>query len=195
MGGSWYSLPGGGKLRCMKFERPSEADYTTSTNPERFEAVVGYAENLIAESESKYVIDRAEGDWSEDFPRLANFNDNSAAPVRLTPSTGAPLVFGFTSAPGVVLRVGPTVQELFPDCLCDACNSQVSDECANLQMHVDAVASGGFTDELTRRRHRWRFRSPMGNETLSVSRLARGEWKHLGARGTRQWEPWTLRRA
>lgn len=49
----------------MDRKRPSESDYTTSTNPERFNAVIGYAEILIAELESEFVVDRGEGDWVE----------------------------------------------------------------------------------------------------------------------------------
>ena len=175
----------------MDYKPPSESDYTTSTNPERFVAVIEFAKSLISGLESEFVVDRTEGDWAEDFPRLADWNEDSAAPIRLTPAIGVPLVLGFTSAPGVVIRVGRNVQELFPSCLCDACNSQVSDECDRLQMHVEAATIGGFTEEVNRRTHRWVFKASNGNETSSVSRLERGEWKRMGSRGKYNWEPWT----
>jgi len=179
-----------GRLPCMDITTPSESDYTTSTNPERFDAVIEYARNLISDLESEFVVERSRGTWSEDFPRLAEWNEESAAPIRLTPSTGVSLVFGFTAAPGVVLRVGSNVERLFPDCLCDACDSRVGEECANLQMSVDAATSGGFTEGLSRRLHSWEFNAPCGRVQSSVSRLRRGEWKRIGERGKAHWAPW-----
>jgi len=103
---------------------PSDADYGTHTNPERFTEVVAYAQQLVAQLHESFVVERTAGDWVVDFPRFGDWTDGCPAPVRLTPSTGVPLVLGYTSAPGVVLRVGPNVELMFPDCLCDGCNYQ-----------------------------------------------------------------------
>ncbi len=178
----------------MDRKRPSESDYTTSTNPERFNAVIDYAKNLIAELELEFVVDRGEGDWSEDFPHLADLNESRAALIRLTPSVGVPLVFGFTSAPGVALRVGRNVRLLFPDCLCDACNSQVDEMCDELRFHVEAVTSGNFTEKVGRRKHRWAFEGARGRRATDY-RPPRGDRKMLGKRGDYRSEPWKRRTA
>ncbi|MEA3501710.1 MAG: DUF6226 family protein [Actinomycetota bacterium] len=171
---------------------PTDEDYTTSTNPERFDAIVEYAKELIAELESEFVVDRGEGDWSEDFPHLASFNESSAAPIRLTPSIGVPLAFGFTSAPGVALRVGQNVRLLFPDCLCDACNSQVDEMCDELRFHVEAISSGNFAEKVGRRKHQWTFEGA-GRRRATDCRPPRSERKTLGKRGDYRSEPWERR--
>ena len=171
---------------------PTYEDYTTSTNPERFDAVIEYARNLIAELESEFAVDRDEGDWSEDFPHLAELNENLTVPIRLTSSTGVPLVFGFTSAPGVVLRVGRNVRLLFPDCLCDACNLQVDEMCDEIRFHVEAVTSGNFAEKVGRRKHQWAFEGA-GRRTATDYRPPRSERKTLGKRGEFGSEPWERR--
>ncbi len=168
---------------------PSDADYVTQTNPERFAEVVEYAQKLVEQLQEAFVVERTAGDWPAGVPRFDEGNDECPAPVRLTPSTGVPLVFGYTSAPGVVLRVGPNVELVFPDCLCDGCNFQVAEMCDELQKAVDAVTSGGFTEELTRRLHRWSFDFPSGRRAAS-RKLRRGEWKDLGTRDRFVWAPW-----
>lgn len=192
---TWTKLELGssdGRLRSMNIEGPSDADYTTCTNPERFVAVVEYTENLIAELELEFVVDRGEGDWYEDFPHLAKSNENQAVPIRLTSSDEVPLVFGFTSAPGVVLRVGRNVRLLFPDCLCDACNLQVDEMCDEIRFHVNAVSSGNFTETVGRRRHRWAFKRA-GRTRATDYRPPRSERKTLGERGEYRSEPWNRR--
>jgi len=169
---------------------PSDADYVTQTNPQRFTEVVEYAHKLIEQLLKGFVVERSAGDWESDFPRFGDWNDGCPAPVRLTPSAGVPLVFGFTSAPGVVLRVGPNVELMFPDCLCDACSYQVVDMCNELQRTVDAATSGGFTEGLNRRSHRWSLEVASGGRRASQRRLRRGEFKDLGARGKFRWAPW-----
>jgi len=176
----------------MDHRIPTDEDYTTSTNPERFDAVIEYARNLIAELESEFVVDRDEGEWSEDFPHLAELNENPMAPIRLTSSTGVPVVFGFTSAPGVVLRVGRNVRLLFPDCLCDACNLQVDEMCDEIRFHVEAVTSGNFAEKVGRRKHQWAFEGA-GRRTATDYRPPRSERKTLGKRGEFGSEPWERR--
>jgi hypothetical protein len=176
----------------MDHNRPSESDYKTSTNPERFIAVIEHAKNLISELESEFVIDRGEGNWSEDFPRLAEFNEDSVPPIRLTPSIGVPLVFGLTSAPGVVLRVGRNVELLFPDCLCDACNLGVDEMCDEIDFHVEAVFSGNFAEYVGRRTHRWTFEGA-GRRHGTEYRPRRAERKKLGERGEFRSQPWERR--
>jgi len=169
---------------------PSDAGYGTQTNPERFTEVVDYAQQLVEQLQEAFVVERTAGDWAVDFPRFGDWTDRCPAPVRLTPSKGVPLVLGYTSAPGVVLRVGPNVELMFPDCLCDGCNYQVVEMCDELQRAVDAATSGGFSEELTRRSHNWSFDSASGAQRASSRKLRRGEWKDLGVRGRFGWKPW-----
>ena len=178
----------------MDFEAPSDSDYVTSTNPERFAQVVEFAERMVDELEEAYDVQRAEGDWTEDFPIWVS-NVGSRPPTHLNPSSGVPLVFGYTEHPGVVLRVGANTTVVFPSCGCDACNLQVDELCDELKFHVDAVTSGGYTEELTRRSHSWSFQIPSRGKRSSHRRLRWGEWKRIGTRGQFDWEPWLRRSA
>ena len=173
---------------------PSESDYTTSTNPERFEVVIECARRIVEELCAGYVVERSECDWGVDLPRFGGWSDGCPSPVRLTPSTGAPIVFGYTSAPGVVIRVGPNVEVLFPDCLCDACNYQPDEMCSQLQAHVNAVTGGGFFEKVGFRFHEWSFATE-GWAGSAKSKIRRGDRADLGRRGTYEYGPWERRAA
>lgn len=174
---------------------PSPADYTTSTNPERFNEVVDFAKELVNELETVFVVERSDGDWSEDFSGFdEEWTKQWPIPVRLDPSTGVRLVFGFTSSPGVVLRVRRNVQLLFPDCLCDACNLQVDEMCEELRFCVDAVTSGNFTEKVSRRKHRWAF-GVAGRTMTAEYRPPRRDRKALGQLGEFGSDPWERRSA
>jgi hypothetical protein len=169
---------------------PSEADYTTSTNPERFHELIDFAKELVTKLESEFVVERSEGDWSYDFPGFReNWTRMWPTPVRLTPSTGVPLVFGFTSDPSVVVRVGHNVELRFPDCLCDACGLQVDEMCDELRFHVDAVTSGNFSEKVSRTKHQWAFEMA-GRRRATEYRPPRGDRKALGKRGEAGSKPW-----
>ena len=174
---------------------PSEADYATVTNPERFNEVVDFAKELVTELEAEFVVVRSDGDWSEECPGFSEeLTKRWPLPVRLHPSTGVPLVFGFTSIPGVVVRVGRNIELLFPDCHCDACNLQVDELCGELRFHVDAVTSGNFTEKVGRRKHRWAFETA-GRRRSAEYRPPRGDRKALGKHGEFGSEPWERRRS
>ena len=179
----------------MDYETPSDSDYVTSTNPERFAAVIEFAERMIDELEATYEVQRAEGGRKMDFP--AGLSRVLSRPATLlSPSSGVRLAFGFTEGPpGTLLRVGGNTTVAFPVCGCDACNLQVDELCVDLQFHVDAVTSGGYTEELTRRSHSWSFQIPSRGKRSSHRRLHRGEWKRIGTRGQFDWEPWLRRSA
>lgn len=165
---------------CMDDGTPSEADYTTSTNPERFSEVIDFAKQLVTKLETEFVVERSDGEWSDDLPGFSeDWTGQLPIPVRMIPSTGVPLVFGFTSCPGVVVRVGRNVELRFPDCLCDACNLQVDEMCDELRFHVDAVTSGNFTEKVGRRKHQWAFEID-GRRHAVEYRPPRGDRKALG---------------
>jgi len=174
---------------------PSEADYTTATDPERFNEVVDFAKELVSELGAEFVVERSDGDWSDEFPGFdVELTKGWPLPVCLRPSTGVPLVFGFTSIPGVVVRVGRNVELRFPDCLCDACNLQVDELCDELRFHVDAVTSGNFTETVGRRKHRWAFEMA-GRRSSTEYRPPRRDRKALGERGKFGTELWERRRS
>ncbi len=177
----------------MDYEPLGDSDYLTSTNPERFAAVIEFAERMIDELEATYEVQRAEGGRKMDFP--AGLPRVLSRPATLlSPSSGVPLAFGFTQGPpGALLRVGANTTVAFPDCGCDACNLQVDELCDDLQFHVDAVTSGGYTEELTRRSHSWSFQIPSRRKRSSHRRLRWREWKRIGTRGQFDWEPWLHR--
>lgn len=176
----------------MDLRTPSESDYSTNTNPERFEAVVAFTLAIIDELRVQHVVDQSDGEWATDFPQFVDWVDHRPPPVRLIPSSGARLVFGFTPAPGVVVRVGRSVVLLFPDCLCDACNAQVDDVCEDLRFHIEAVTAGGFQEAVGWRWHQWSFGLDSRTER-SMSRIERGERKALGRRRRYAYGPWTVR--
>jgi hypothetical protein len=174
---------------------PSEADYVTSTNPDRFEEVIDFAKELVTEIEAQFVVERSDGDCSEDSPGFSeDWTKGWPVPVCLVPSAGVPLVFGFTSNPGVVIRVGRNIERLFPDCLCDACNLQVEEVCDELRFHVEAVTSGNFTENVSRTKHQWAFEMA-GRKRTAEYRPPRGDRKALGKRGEVGSEPWERRRS
>lgn len=174
---------------------PSEADYAASTDPERFAKVIDFAKELETEIEARFVVERSDGDWSEDFNGFSeDWTKGWSVPVRLIPSAGVPLVFGFTSNPGVVIRVGRNVEQRFPDCLCDACNLKVEEVCDELRLDVEAVTSGNFTEEVSRTKHQWAFEMA-GRKRAAEYRPPRGDRKVLGKRGEVGSEPWERRRS
>ena len=188
---AWRALP-----EChngpMDPRTPSESDYTTTTNPERFEAVIECAHTIMDRLETRLVVERSGGNWREDFPRFVGWADHRPPPLRLIPSSGATMVFGFTPAPGVAVRFGRTVEVLFPACLCDACNAQVSDVCEDLRFHVEATTTGGFREAVKWRKHEWSFESE-GRIRRGKRMIQRQERKALGGKATLKYEPWPQR--
>ncbi len=176
-------------LWMMDKDLPDASAYHRSTNPERFAAVVEFAEQLIDTLETSYEVESSSGDAEVDFRERAE--GVKGPTVRLTPSVGVPLVFGFTSMPGVLIRVGNSSQA-FPDCGCDACDLQVDELSKDLQHLVDAAIAGRYVEDLTRRKHRWNHEGPWGR-CSNERRLRWGEWKLIGERGWHRWPAWRKR--
>lgn len=172
----------------MSSERRHDPPHPPNTNSDRFAAVVDCARAVIDELTAVFDVARLEGEWADDFPRLAGNADGPT--IHLTPSTGVPLVLGFTDLPGVAMRVGPNVELMFPDCGCDLCNEQVDDLCDELRLYLDAVTLGGFREGLTRRWHSYEFALLDGHRRASKRRRKRGEQLPDSTRGWRRWEPW-----
>lgn len=93
-----------------------------------------------------------------------------ARAVRIEPANddGAPLVFVFTSFPGVRLYAGVLHEFPFPDCGCDACDETVEAAADEMEEIVFAVSEGRFQEsceegdniEQPRPRGRWTAAPP-----------------------------------
>ncbi len=173
-------------------DEPSPEDYVTSTNPGRFEAVIASTRTLIADLESTYVVTIDHGDWPSDFPQFTS-TDDWEDPIRVTPTSGTAVVFGFTPHPGVVVRYGPDVSGAYPDCGCDACDLQPDEVFEDLRLHVDAVVNGRFSERIGRRSHQYSFAVPGVWQGGSSRKLKRGEPRLLGPRGHHRYEAWLRR--
>ena len=102
-------------------EGPPQEAYSRVTNPERFQPLISYTEDLLDRLERDYVVTRREGgEVDRDF----SIKEPSRPAVRLVPDDedAAPIAIAFSSFPGLSVRVGHWYEENFPHCGCDACD-------------------------------------------------------------------------
>lgn len=119
-------------------DAPPDASYSRCAHPERFEPVQQVAQALVDYLVAVYDV------------ACARSEDNGHEAIELTPRTGggAPMTFvlGFTELPGVELRAGHRVRELWPDCGCDACDDDVAALIEELEATVLTIAEGGLSE-------------------------------------------------
>ena len=122
-------------------EGPPEEAYSRVTNPERFQPLIPYTEELIARLESDFVVLRREGSEVDALFRPRKFSRPS---VQLVPTDGtaAPMAFGFLPFPGISVLVGRWLEPTFPHCGCDACDETAGEAEAELMQLVDDVVHG-----------------------------------------------------
>lgn len=171
---------------AVQFDQSEAEAHGRITNPERFEVVVGAARQLFDGLVDEFDVQKTAGTAAEDFP---DWYDTAVETVRLTPSTGAPLVFMSTEFPGVLVRFGEWVREAFPSCGCDACDEQPAEVGKRMNDLVEAVVEGRFNEELTKHRLRYSFSGSWGRSD-GERRLTRGQWRSYGRPGTHAWPPW-----
>lgn len=113
---------------------PPEDAYSRVTHPERFAPLVDATHALIAHLVEHFDVERrTEADGA----------------VLLRPSRGAPLRFRFTDFPAVSMRAGLLLDEVHPDCGCDACDETAASAIEAVVRTVQGVVSGGFAERWT----------------------------------------------
>lgn len=176
-------------LEGVDTDQPDHEAYGRVTNPERYQAVVDAAHDLISDLVDAYQVELAVGNPSVDFP---DWTGGAERVVRVRPNEGAPLAFMFTDFPGVVVRVGDWGVEAFPACGCDACDEPPGEVVERLNDLVGAAVEGSYQERLTKRTLTHRYASRRG--FLGSERpLDRGEWKRYGLPASHRWPAWPTR--
>lgn len=125
---------------------PPEGSYSRTSNLERFLPLQTIADALIAHLSETFDV------TVEHDPALAaellQPRDDVARAVRLTPTSGAPLTFVFTTFPSVLVHAGELLDLLYPFCGCDACDESVATLADELESQVLAVPAGGFHESI-----------------------------------------------
>jgi hypothetical protein len=185
-------------------EDPPLEAYSRVTNPERFAPLHGIAKELLDRLELEFDVERAEGHGLD--PEVEGRPDTAARPaIVLTPrnSDEAPLVVGFSSFPGVRVRLGCWYTRGFPLCGCDACDENLEEEAERLTWLVENATEGRFRETIwiPDSGSAWRrteFWSTDGSSESSDSAVDREEAQRLLAgrqRSAYRWAPWSRRNA
>ena len=125
---------------------PSDEAYSRVTNPERFRPLHEAALRLIDRLAADFDVERTEG-YNLDVPGIER--DVQARPsINLSPNDSecAPITVVFTDFPGIRVWFGKWKEEPFPDCGCDACDSDADVEIAIMTQLFDSVTVGGVVE-------------------------------------------------
>jgi hypothetical protein len=127
---------------------PPVETYSVDTHPERFAPLHLVADALIDHLTQIYDV-RIDHDPANaaDFVRRTDF----LRVTRLTPAdpAAAPITFGFTAYPSVILHAGLLHDFSYPDCGCDACDETAAGQADLLEWHVLAIAAGNYREAYT----------------------------------------------
>jgi hypothetical protein len=179
---------------------PPEDAYSRTENLDRFEPLHTVARALIDWLIATFdvTVERNER-VAADFGRQLR---SLEAAVRITPRDplAAPLTFGFTSFPGVVLHIGALVDSTFPACGCDACDDDMLWLVDQLEWTVWVVVTGGASERIDAKPNGW-FEYKLENDTqMESARRKLGEVsaeRVEAARGilpaSGQWSAWPIR--
>lgn len=124
---------------------PPTETYSVDTHPERFAPVHVVADALIEHLADTYDIQVTHNPaHANDFVHQRDFLRVTC----LTPSdpSAAPLTFGFTAYPGVIVHAGLLHDFLYPICGCDACDDTAVGQAELLEQQVLAVAAGNYRE-------------------------------------------------
>jgi hypothetical protein len=178
---------------------PLEA-YSRVTNAGRFARLHDVASELLDRLETEFDVVREEAYGLD--PELETRYELARPCVRLVPKTpaAAPVVFVFSTFPGVYVRLGRWCTVAFPACGCDACNELVEIEAERLQSLIDDVIAGRFREAIRvpdsgPAWSEWELWSDT-ERSRSSSMLDRDDaWRMLGeeSQTSCQWSPWPRR--
>jgi hypothetical protein len=176
---------------------PPEA-YERVTNPERFGPLHERADRLIDSLEAEYDVIREEAtDVDEELSRFTLVKP--CVCLRPRRRDEAPLVFGWTSFPGLVVRLGRRDVNVYPVCGCDGCNESAEDQGELLEEDVAEFVSSTYTVIVKVRRVgkswvRQQLVSPSG-ASGSEGLVTRAEARAIIGDGPAMasWKPWSRR--
>jgi hypothetical protein len=174
---------------------PPEDAYGRVTRPERFAPLHDAADSIVERLERDFDVQNVDG--LEVDPVLAGRVGGCLRLLRLTPSdpTAAPITFGWSAFPGLVVRFGRWHVTAFPRCGCDACDEQPDGVADELHELVDDIVGGRFAESYDGRElshQRWSATSTSrssGGMLVAGTDLARD----LGDPGAVHWRPWPRR--
>ncbi|MYE40513.1 MAG: hypothetical protein F4X27_09860 [Chloroflexi bacterium] len=126
---------------------PLDDAYSQFTNPERFKSLHQWALETVARLQSEYDVTLEQGFGLDDELELLPL---SSPTVRMTPlqESCAPVTIAFTDPPGLKVRVGRWVTDVFPSCHCDACDEMPEEEFERLTELLDDVVAGRFRESM-----------------------------------------------
>jgi hypothetical protein len=130
-------------------EGPPPEAYSRVTNPERFAPLHDIAAESLDRLQSRYRVFR-EDRFGLD-PKLEP-GQPARATVRLVPEEpeGGPLTIGFTSFPGLMMRLGRWFVEPIPVCGCDACDETLDEGRRRMESFIDDLVSGRVRESVER---------------------------------------------
>jgi len=144
-------MPEGGWFSYSAMEQgpaePLDEAYLRFTNQERFKPLHDWALEKVAHLQLEYDVTTEEGFGLDDELERAPI---SRPTMRLTPlrDSCAPVAIAFTDSPGLEVRVGRWVTDVFPSCHCDACDEMPEGEFERLTELLDDVVAGRFRESI-----------------------------------------------
>lgn len=133
-------------------EGPPDDSYSAITHPERFAPLHAVADSLIRYLASNYQVHvdegiallRGIGERPFDLPDAEDID----RVVRLVPEGEdcSPLLFVYTSYPGLCIYAGMLGAFIYPDCGCDACDETWEGAVESLEEDVLAIVGGRYRE-------------------------------------------------
>ena len=179
-------------------EGPPPEAYSRVTNPERFAPLHPVAMAHLQRLQEEFDVARV-----EDYEPVRGLTqvDLARPSVKLTPtdSKAAPILVAFTKFPSLIVRCGLFAESGFPTCGCDACDETAEGEQEKLELLMDAVVKGQFSESIRiplwgEARVNWEFQSN-GRRMGGGERIARSRARAVvsGLSRTIEWAPWPLK--
>jgi uncharacterized protein DUF6226 len=132
--------------RLRHAQGPPPDAYSRVTNAERFRSLHRIALERLEELRSTFDVERLELDVPDPDMKVALVQ----ASIRLAPRepVAAPIVLSLTEFPGLYLRCGRWLLEVFPACGCDACEETLEGEAERFLELVENVVAGRFHEAI-----------------------------------------------
>jgi hypothetical protein len=168
---------------------PPDDAYGRVTNPERYRPLHDAADRQLDELEHTYAVARAEGLPLDDFGGRVELV--RVVPLTPTSGDGSPLTVGYTTFPGLIVRLGRWHLPAFPHCGCDACDEQLDQLVAELRDQVQGLVDGKFSETLT---PDWKLMHDYVGRSRGWTRLTPEQAAELGEPAHLEWGLWPKRR-
>jgi len=162
------------------------------SDPMRYLSLHPVADLLVSRLVSRFRVEaepaEVEGRWRSGVERA----------TRLVPEgDGTPVTVIWTGF-GVAVEAGHAYDRGFPVCGCDACDEDPDHLAQELEETLDALATGGLTEERRSRRFgpdeaSIELRSSAGSSSSTGPLLEPDDPRHAIPAGTTTWPPWPYR--